>query len=252
MRTLYDALRRTTSVIENCFAAVAQKNELGFHRNCCMCLQSSRNIVCGYCFHFICRFENSNCSTATNLLEEAEFVKHLETPHYDYLYATGPYQWPLDMLVQDLKFHRKAYCAKALASLFHHSVLQHSPFEDEHRPEVLVPIPLSNKRHRERGYNQAQLLCNALSKLSKIPNAALLKRTKHTQAQSELDRAQRQDNIKQAFVYVSDKPYKHIALVDDVITTGATINEACLALLKVLPELRITVWCMGLTIMKPS
>jgi ComF family protein len=168
------------------------------------------------------------------------------------------------MLVLNMKFHKKMYASKALCSLFDFHVLQGlSAFTSDLTlwPEVLIPVPLSNKRHRERGYNQAQLLCDELSRITNIPNLPLLTRTRHTQAQSELNRDQRLENLHGAFVCSANSGissgtdnksdisgYRHIAIVDDVITTGATINEACQAVLAAMPHVTISVWCMSLTL----
>ena len=236
-----------------------------FHRQCCLCLQSSNEVVCRYCYHSVSPFittQGPKSLDDLNLLDDPNLLSQLELPQYDYLFAIGPYQWPLDMLVLNMKFHKKMYASKALCNLFDFHVLQGlSAFTSDLTlwPEVLIPVPLSNKRHRERGYNQAQLLCDELSRITNIPNLPLLRRTRHTQAQSELNRDQRLENLQSAFSCRvnnggniggehNSKSYRHIAIVDDVITTGATINEACQAILAAMPHVTISVWCMSLTL----
>ncbi len=100
--------------------------------------------------------------------------------------------------------------------------------------EVFVPIPLHASRKRKRGFNQAELLAEGLSKRSGIPtDAGLLKRVKKTHVQKELNDQERLTNLKDAFSVRKGKvPYQNIILVDDIYTTGSTVDTAA----KVLKE----------------
>lgn len=92
-------------------------------------------------------------------------------------------------------------------------------------PEAIIAVPLHGKRLKQRGYNQSELIAKQLSRLLGIPllTDAVI-RTKKTEAQSGLSLKQRQSNILQAFQVSQNLP-AHIALVDDVFTTGSTLNE---------------------------
>ena len=92
-------------------------------------------------------------------------------------------------------------------------------------PEAIIAVPLHGKRLKQRGYNQSELIAKQLSRLLGIPllTDAVI-RTKKTEAQSGLSLKQRQSNILQAFQVSQNLP-THIALVDDVFTTGSTLNE---------------------------
>lgn len=94
--------------------------------------------------------------------------------------------------------------------------------------EVYVPIPLHPSRRRKRGYNQAELLARELSKRSGIPaDADLLVRVKKTRAQKELNDQERLTNLKDAFsIRKEEIPYKNVILVDDIYTTGSTMDAA--------------------------
>ncbi len=100
--------------------------------------------------------------------------------------------------------------------------------------EMLVPIPLSSKRYSERGYNQADLIAKPLAMILKWNYAPYaLKRTKHTRSQVGLNVAQRLENVQNAFVANSYLvKNKKILLMDDVATTGATLNSASRALIE--------------------
>lgn len=102
------------------------------------------------------------------------------------------------------------------------------------KAEVLVPIPLHSSRRRRRGFNQAELLARELSRRTGIPvDPTLLRRVKKTRAQKELNDQERLSNLKDAFsVRKGMIPYKNIILVDDIYTTGSTIDAAARILLE--------------------
>lgn len=99
-------------------------------------------------------------------------------------------------------------------------------------PDALVPIPLHKKRLRKRGYNQAGLIASELSKRLSIPVADdLLLREKNTKPQKNLDGRQRENNMKRAFkIGRNDVSLKTVILIDDIYTTGSTIDSAAACL----------------------
>ena len=101
------------------------------------------------------------------------------------------------------------------------------------KPQVLVPVPIHRERRRRRGYNQAELLTRGLSARTGIPSdPRLLFRVRRTRVQASLDDRERRKNVKGAFAVRDDVcPYQRILLVDDIYTTGSTI-DACAAILK--------------------
>jgi ComF family protein len=99
--------------------------------------------------------------------------------------------------------------------------------------DFIIPLPLHITRKRERGYNQAEVIAKGISQVLKIPlRTDIIKRYKYTQSQTKLNREERQANVRGAFlVKESDLTGKEIFILDDVITSGATMNE-CAKLLK--------------------
>lgn len=96
---------------------------------------------------------------------------------------------------------------------------------------TVTAIPLSARRQRERGFNQAAVFAQKLAALAGLPYADLLVRPKETRAQAELDAARRSANVRNAFaVRAAEQLPKSVLLVDDVITTGATLREAAVCL----------------------
>lgn len=225
------------------------------HRQCYLCRQSSKDLICGYCEHFI-----SPLTTHDNLLTNPDILKYLDTPQYDYLYAIGDYVWPFDFMVRDLKFNNKPVAGRALASLFYQRVFRLKIMAANNvcealeksdasvLPEILIPVPLSLRRYWQRGYNQSQVLADWLTTLTHIPNAPLLRRVRHTKAQANLQKQDRINNVDQAFECCLNGDYKHIAIIDDVLTTGATMNSAAQAVLEQNPHMTISVWCMAVTL----
>lgn len=98
-------------------------------------------------------------------------------------------------------------------------------------PATLVPVPLHEERRRERGFNQAALIAAALGSESGLPVLELLRRERATARQHGLDRAARLANLAGAFRYVGQSPRRVIILVDDILTTSATL-ESCAAVLR--------------------
>jgi ComF family protein len=98
--------------------------------------------------------------------------------------------------------------------------------------DAVIPVPLHPQRERERGFNQADLLAGLLARSLRVPKRDLLRRIRPTPRQAGFDRSHRMENIRGAFVLRrSVPPASALLLVDDVSTTGATL-DACAAILK--------------------
>ncbi len=118
-------------------------------------------------------------------------------------------------------------------------------------PDVIIPVPMHNRRLRERGYDQALLLSRELAQQLKsfvnLPvNRFLIFRNKATKSQQKLRAVERRKNIKNAFSLRTIPVHRHVALVDDVVTTGETVNEIA-RLLKKHGVQQIDVWCLART-----
>lgn len=160
-----------------------------------------------------------------------------QPPPLDAAYAAFDYAFPLDYLLPRLKFHRDFAAGRVLAQCMadHFSALP--------RPDMLLPVPLHRARLRQRGYDQALELARPLAKALVLPlRTDLLQRRKATDAQSRLDAAARQRNLRDAFhVHPTAALPAHVALVDDVMTTGATLFAAAAALRKA-GAVRVDAW----------
>lgn len=140
--------------------------------------------------------------------------------------SLGPYAPPFMTLVHELKYQGRKKLAPllgdALTSLMMtDGLLKHA--------DLLVPIPLHPARMRERGYNQSELLAKRVSQLTGIAISGALRRVKNTKTQARIvDEAARTRNLKGAFAVRPDAALhdKQVILIDDVTTTGATLNAA--------------------------
>lgn len=153
----------------------------------------------------------------------------------------GDYQTPYPMLIPRLKYSGQILLAPLLARL----LADHLDSSDP--PEAIVPVPLHWWRKWRRGFNQAEEIAQNLSELTGIPcDNTLLQRIKATPQQTTLSAGQRRRNLRGAFS-IQPHQYRHVALLDDVVTTGATAGQ----LARVLHESGITtveVWAICRTL----
>lgn len=145
-------------------------------------------------------------------------------PAFDATHAVFQYRDNIRFLIHHLKFHAGYASARLLGQLMA-DTLQHI----DEKPDCIIPVPLHPARYRERGFNQSIEIARLLSRRMKIPLALnTCIRIRKTLSQSELHADERRANMKGAFICKRTLQGKRIALIDDVVTTGTTVNElAC-------------------------
>lgn len=160
-------------------------------------------------------------------------------PRWDVAWVPFRYAWPLDRLEARYKFSGQLAAGRTLAELW----AQRAP---PAKPQWIVPVPLHRRRLRERGYNQALELARVLARRQRVRlRHDVLRRVRATQAQTELDATARRRNVRDAFeLRLTAKLPAHIAVVDDVMTTGATLSE-CARVLKRAGVQRVDVWALA-------
>jgi ComF family protein len=163
-------------------------------------------------------------------------------PPWDRVEAALVYRFPVDQLVCRFKFGRDFACGHLLGcemlAAIHGTGLQ--------RPDLVLPVPLHRVRHVSRTFNQADLLARQVGRALGVPvHSSLMSRVRRTRAQSGLDAAGRKRNTRGAFRChrraAGVLSGRHVALVDDVMTTGATLLE-CTRTLRRAGVARISLW----------
>jgi len=176
----------------------------------------------------------------------------LAPPPFDAAYAGAAYAHPWAMLVAQFKFEGALELAPALAG----ALLAARRRDPAGLPELLLPVPLSTQRLRERGYNQAWELARRLARLAGVrADARLVLRTRATAQQLALPPERRAANVRGAFAVEplrrGELAGRHVALVDDVMTTGATLAELA-RVLKQAGAARVEAWVVARTPRPPS
>ncbi|MFP2469113.1 DNA utilization protein GntX [Pseudescherichia vulneris] len=167
-----------------------------------------------------------------------------KAPPWHRLVTVNDYAAPLSTLVQNMKFSGKPELALALSRLVVLR-LKNTPWP---KPDMLIAVPLWQRRHWRRGYNQADVLCRPLARWLGVryqPEA--MRRIRPTATQHQLSARRRKQNLKNAFRLEIAVTGLHIALVDDVVTTGSTVAELSRLLLQN-GAASVQVWCLCRTL----
>ena len=160
---------------------------------------------------------------------------------FDGLVAAFEYRFPIDRLVQRFKYAGDLAIGRWLALELARRV------RDEARPHLLVPMPLTPARLRSRGFNQAAQIARVVSKSLGVPaKLQVVERVRDAPPQSGLGRRARRANLRGAFRCRASLAGRHVALVDDVVTTGAS-TDAVRAVLERAGAARVDVWALART-----
>lgn len=230
-----------------------------FPNHCLYCekIISAEGLFCNCCWQKLQFITEPKCSVcchpfeflpANNNLICASCLKTL--PHYDRAISVFFYNQLIKKIIGNLKYRDAIFVAKKLGKfLFNHAR------QEIIAADFIIVVPLHKKKLRQRKFNQSLLLCHAmLPKIFKtklIPDFLL--RIKNTEAQVKLRSKQRRQNLKSAFVlnpkYLKAVKNKKILLIDDVITTGATLNN-CAKILKKHGAKQVTIFTIAKTVFR--
>lgn len=188
---------------------------------CVVCdgpLKGGENYVCDDCWGNLEFYEGEVCHGLTN------------RSHIDEILTTFVYDDPMKRIMHYLKYKKARRIGAQLAS-YMVRLLQHPGLR---RPDMLIPVPLHKIKRRERGYNQSEILAVHLSRLTGIPcRPEIVIRCRNTVSQTQMTGAEeRVRNVAGIFTVTDAHAVtgRSVALLDDVVTTGATANAAALAL----------------------
>lgn len=181
--------------------------------------------VCRYCsVYFVPQPRCQSCGlpTVCEVVACGECLQH--PPLWQRIYCVGDYQVPLSSYVHRFKYQGQFWQAKKLSSLLAARV--------EQPAQLITSVPMHWRRYWLRGYNQSELLASAVAQRLQIPYRPLFHRIRATPPQQGLNKAQRKDNLHNAFALMRHcSAAQHVAIVDDVLTTGSTVYHLCKLLL---------------------
>lgn len=171
-----------------------------------------------------------------------------QPPPWQALVFASDYCLPLSTLIKRFKFQRTPELAPTLARLILLHWLQAHREQHLNRPEIILAIPLQDKRCWRRGYNQSELLAQPLARwLGCEYRPAALRRIRATSPQQGLIARARRRNLRGAFRCDENLAGKHVALLDDVVTTGSTVAEVA-KLLQKQGVASLQIWCVCRTL----
>jgi ComF family protein len=214
-----------------------------FGGSCFLCRGTARRLLCAACESDLPRLAMPLCPRCALPSPGALLCGRClsESPAYDATRAALAYDFPADALIHALKFRGELSLAAFLAEFVREEIGRGE------RIDCVVPVPLSATRLRERGYNQAVELARPLAQAAHATlELALCERTRDAPPQTELPWAERGRNVRGAFRCVRSLAGMSIAVVDDVMTTGATLDEIA-STLKAAGAHRVVNWVVART-----
>ncbi|WON73317.1 ComF family protein [Nitrosospira sp. Is2] len=215
-----------------------------FAKRCLLCGSVSERDLCPPCHDSLPHLSSHHCMVCALPLATASVCGAClaNPPAFERSIAAASYAFPIDALLHSLKYEAKLALAPVLADLL---TVRISPAD---LPDFILAMPLHPAKLRERGFNQALEIARGVSKTTGVELLPLAcRRVRDTRSQTGLPWKEREKNIRGAFTCEADLSGRRIAIVDDVMTTGATLNE----LAKVLRErgaCNVSAWVVARTL----
>lgn len=201
-----------------------------FWHYCKLCGLPSGNLICSTCFEELELLPESKCSLCKiPIINNSKICLNCENSHiyYDNLFCTFKYATPLNKILHDFKYKGNVVHSSLLGLLLYQNLATLAHITDY---DLIIPTPLHKDKLKQRGFNQSdKILDYTRGMIKKLPiNNKILIRCKNTDAQAQTKLADRNHNLTDAFKLTCnsrDISGLKILLVDDVVTTGATINS---------------------------
>lgn len=208
-----------------------------------MQVQQPQTQLCDYCYSHLPRLDLSWVDHNALLLPDV--AKGLPRVKFDRLHSLSWYSQPYRHWISSWKFQQQHAAGELLRQLFYQQALLYNQQGGE-LPDCISYTPISVNRLQERGFNQAKLLALQLAKAWQKPCVSLFQSPDLVPHQIGLNRRQRLDNLKGKIQLKEGILPSHIVLVDDVITTGATLDYLT-SLLKAKGVQTVSVWTLAIT-----
>jgi ComF family protein len=193
-----------------------------FKQNCTLCSASTDNklSLCSACINDLPLSPNP-CCPQCGLSTQGDICGQClkQPPHFDVTHALFKYGYPVDAILQHYKYNNALYLSQTLATLLCATI-------QDKDIDVMIAMPLHPNRIKGRGFNQSLELAKIIAKQRLIAlDSTSCKRIKDTPPQASLAFKHRLNNMKGAFTCNQSFAGKHVALIDDVMTTGSSLNE---------------------------
>ncbi|MDS1030575.1 ComF family protein [Bacillota bacterium LX-D] len=201
---------------------------------CPLCLEKiTNNLICENCQEILQNWQKQKfCNVFGRPKKFGQLCRCTkQQTFYRKLHGVAPYQGVFKKAVYRLKYSGQTYLAVPMGSLMGDRLREIQGYAGS----IIIPIPLSPRKRAIRGFNQAELLARAVAERTKLPvYTNLLTKIRDTAPQAGLKKVDRLTNLQGAFNVPNPEPLKNkvVILVDDIFTTGSTINEAAQTLLK--------------------
>jgi ComF family protein len=199
--------------------------------------------ICSGCGSDLLSVESNLCLRCVDALPETDFEKHENNPVEKIFWgrlllesASASYYFTKESLVQHLMHQFKYKSNKELGLQLGRMMGYQLLYSERFKVDAIVPLPLFPGKEKRRGYNQSVLLCEGIAELLKVPVLTdVIIRPEHTETQTKKGRIERWRNMEGKFLLTNREKVagKHLLLVDDVVTTGATLEACGTELLKV-------------------
>lgn len=201
---------------------------------CCICYRDASAAICSTCLSYLQYIEGRVCLRCGKAIDD-EYDENVcpdclgKEKYFDMAFSCFQYKDMGKTIIHKLKYEGCKEIAHTLAKLMYQKL------KDEGiEADAVVPVPIHKNKEVSRGFNQASLIAGQIAEMAGIPLWDCLIRTKETKEQFKLDKTQRILNVHNAFcinMLYNNVKYRRILLIDDVYTTGSTVDE-CSRLLK--------------------
>lgn len=190
-----------------------------------------REVICQRCFDKVYFISSKKCKFCGRPIKNGKTCKFCrrERPSFDFLISSGNYVFPFSEIIKIYKYKNRPVLSSKLARKLYSSYLAHSHLG---KIDYLTWVPMRRAETRERGYNQSELLAKEFAKISSLKCVELLYKASNIPSQTKLPEEKRINNVKEAYK-IKEKELKKLKLekgksiiiIDDVLTTGSTLNE---------------------------
>ncbi len=201
--------------------------ELLYPHRCPFCDETEPNELCDRCSEKLEWVQEPRCCKCGKPIPDEQQEYCFDCKKRKKSFEEGRSLWVHKPPVSDALYRFKYKNQRCYGSYFAKSLWERYAEEMQRwKPDVIIPVPVHRKRYRKRGYNQASVIAKQLSRISQIPlDENVVIRVEDTKPSKELDPAERTENLRRAFVIDEQiKKYKRVLLLDDIYTTGATID----------------------------